>query len=290
MPPQETAPALDSDRTWDLLLQVADLAARPDGLPRRLALDDGVVLDTVAGAVRGARLDAEAQTLLDLFLPFARGGPARPVTVGQLGQSLDGRIATAAGRSHYITGEAGLVHLHRLRGLAQAVIVGAATVHYDDPRLTTRRVPGPNPVRVVLDPRGRLGTDQHVFRDTAAPTLLIRTADAAGPDPAHGQAEVLPLPAEADGAIACAAVLTALHRRGLHRVLVEGGGVTVSRFLEAGQLDRLHLTVAPLLIGSGRPAITLPEIDTLDLALRPQCRRFPMGEDTLFDCALTPVA
>jgi riboflavin-specific deaminase-like protein len=290
VPPIDTDPLLDSDRTWDLLLQVAALAARPDGLPRRLPLDEGIVLDTAGGAVRGARLDGDAQALLDLFLPFARGGPARPVTIGQLGQSLDGRIATAAGRSHYITGEAGLVHLHRLRGLAQAVIVGAATVHYDDPRLTTRRVPGPNPVRVVLDPRCRLGTDRHVFRDNAAPTLLMCAAAAAGGREAHGQAEVLPLPADGDGPIPCAAVLTALHRRGLHRVLVEGGGVTVSRFLEDGQLDRLHLTVAPLLIGSGRPAITLPEIDTLELALRPQCRRVFLGEDTLFDCALTPGA
>jgi riboflavin biosynthesis pyrimidine reductase len=82
------------------------------------------------------------------------------------------------------------------------------------------------------------------------------------------------------------ALLKALSARGIRRVLVEGGGVTVSRFLEAGLLDRLHLTVAPILMGSGRPGITLPAIETLDEALRPRCRRVPMGDDVLFDLDL----
>jgi riboflavin biosynthesis pyrimidine reductase len=83
-----------------------------------------------------------------------------------------------------------------------------------------------------------------------------------------------------------AALLAQLRERGLRRVLVEGGGVTVSRFLQAGLLDRLHLTVAPVLIGSGRPSITLDPIVSLDQALRPRCRRFTLGEDVLFDLDL----
>jgi riboflavin biosynthesis pyrimidine reductase len=69
-------------------------------------------------------------------------------------------------------------------------------------------------------------------------------------------------------------------------VLVEGGGITVSRFLAAGVVDRLHVTVAPLLIGSGRPALTLEPIDTLRQALRPRCRHFHLGDDILFDLDL----
>ena len=69
-------------------------------------------------------------------------------------------------------------------------------------------------------------------------------------------------------------------------MLVEGGGVTVSRFLEAGLLDRLHLTVAPILMGSGRPGITLPPIETLDPSLRARCRHIPLGDDLLFDLDL----
>ncbi|MBP6491038.1 MAG: dihydrofolate reductase family protein, partial [Thauera sp.] len=67
------------------------------------------------------------------------------------------------------------------------------------------------------------------------------------------------------------------------RVLVEGGGLTVSRFVHAGVIDRFHLLVAPLLIGSGRPGLALPPIDTVDEALRPACRLFRCGEDTVFD-------
>lgn len=80
--------------------------------------------------------------------------------------------------------------------------------------------------------------------------------------------------------------LATLPARGLRRVLVEGGGVTVSRLLEAGLLDRLHLTVAPILMGSGRPGITLPLIETLDQSLRARCRHVPLGDDLLFDLDL----
>jgi riboflavin biosynthesis pyrimidine reductase len=81
-------------------------------------------------------------------------------------------------------------------------------------------------------------------------------------------------------------VLDVLRSLGYRRVLVEGGGVTVSRFLHAGVVDRLHVTVAPMLIGSGRPALTLPPIDSLELALRPGCRFFRLGDDMLFDLDL----
>src|SRR6201991_2834844 len=86
-----------------------------------------------------------------------RSGRADSVTVvGQLGQSLDGRIATETGHSHYINGPAGLAHLHRLRALVDAVVVGIGTALADNPQLTVRRVSGPHPARVVIDTRGRL--------------------------------------------------------------------------------------------------------------------------------------
>src|SRR6516165_7264301 len=92
----------------------------------------------------------------DIFGPLRRGSIDDLVLVGQCGQSIDARIATSTGHSHYINGEAGLAHLHRLRSLVDAVVIGVGTAIADDPLLTVRRVEGPNPARVIVDPTGRL--------------------------------------------------------------------------------------------------------------------------------------
>ena len=92
----------------------------------------------------------------DVFGPLREGAIDDLVLVGQCGQSIDARIATSSGQSHYINGEPGLIHLHRLRALVDAVVIGIGTAIADDPQLTVRRVEGPNPARVVIDPNGRL--------------------------------------------------------------------------------------------------------------------------------------
>jgi len=98
-----------------------------------------------------------------LFGPLRSKPSGRPMAVGQIGQSLDGRIATLSGHSRYINGPEGIAHLHRLRALVDAVVVGAGTVRADDPQLTVREVSGPNPVRVVIDPNGTLPAGSRVF-------------------------------------------------------------------------------------------------------------------------------
>jgi riboflavin biosynthesis pyrimidine reductase len=88
----------------------------------------------------------------------------------------------------------------------------------------------------------------------------------------------------ANGSLRLADVLDLLAARGLRRIFVEGGGITVSRFLAAGCLHRLQITIAPLIIGSGRPSISLPEIGRLSEGLRPTVRRFDLGRDVLYEC------
>ncbi|MEK0084408.1 RibD family protein [Benzoatithermus flavus] len=247
-----------------------------------------LVVDTAGAVPRQGRhrLTAAARELLELHLPLALCPARRGFAGALLGQTLDGFIATREGHSRYINGRASLVHLHRLRALSDAVVIGVGTAIADGPRLTTRHVPGPDPVRVVIDPHGRLPAESGLLRDGAAPTLVIR-AGSGRPleERLSDQATVLHLPSR-DGRIEPAAIVTALAGRGLGRLLVEGGGFTVSRFLEAGLLDRLQLAISPVILGAGRPALPVTPAERLDQALRPSGRRFLMGEDVLFDLCL----
>lgn len=222
--------------------------------------------------------------LLDLYLPLCSATAARPLVVGHLGQSLDGFIATPSGDSQFVTGHDNIVHLHRLRALCDAVVVGAGTVAADDPLLTTRHVSGPSPLRVVFDPGRRLSPTFHVFTDGAAPTLYICARSRIAPGESHvGEATIAGIDSERP-ADAAPQVLQLLRSRGHARVFVEGGGVTVSAFVEANLLDRLHITIAPVIIGDGHPAIRLAPHTKLSDCRRPNYRVFRMGGDVLFDC------
>lgn len=249
-------------------------------------MDRATPQDEEWGALLAARDGGAlpASPLGALFGPLlaAPSAPDGCRIVGRLAQTLDGRIATGSFSSQWIGGAGDILHTHRLRALCDVVLVGAGTIRHDDPRLTTREAPGPNPVRVVLDARRRLPPTHRVFQDGAAPTLLVSAVE--GP-PAHGRAEVLRVPG-GDGGLDLAALLRALAARGLRRIFVEGGGQTVSAFLAAGCLDRLHVTVAPVILGSGIPAFTLPEAARIEDGLRFAWTVWPLGEDVLFDIAL----
>ena len=206
------------------------------------------------------------------------------VVLGRIAQSLDGRIATVSGMSFWISGPEDILHTHRLRALCDAIVVGAGTVKADDPLLTTRLCPGPSPVRVVIDTDRRLEDGFRMFQGGPA-TLLLAADDIVGAD-RLGTAEVLRLPRASTGGLAVPAVVAALAARGLRRIFVEGGGITVSRFLAAGVLDRLHVTVAPLLLGSGIPAFTLPGVPKPEDGLRLSWEVHRLGADLLFDIPL----
>jgi riboflavin-specific deaminase-like protein len=220
----------------------------------------------------------------DRFGPLRKGTVDDLVVVGQIGQSIDGRIATVTGHSKYINGPAGLAHLHRLRALVDAVVVGIGTAVADNPQLTVRRVAGPSPARVVLDPRGRLPADARLLSADGVRRLVI-TAEGSTPS-LPGDIEIAEIPASG-GEIAPAAILAALADRGLRRILIEGGAHTVSRFIAAGCLDRLHVMVAPIMFGSGQTGVTLAPIARADQALRAPMRAHLIGDEVLLDCDLS---
>lgn len=222
------------------------------------------------------------RTALDLYGPLARRD-IEPSVVGQIGQSLDGRIATSSGEVGEVSGADGLLHLHRMRALADAVVIGVKTALHDSPRLTVRHCEGPNPARVVIDPSGRLPDSSPVLTEDGARRIIIQ---ATGTSRSAG-VEVLQLAAP-NGRIEPAAIAQALRSEGLSSLLIEGGSFTIAKFLEAKLLDRLHVAISPILIGSGPSGLTmLGQSDDLADAIRPETRAFALGNEVVFDCALS---
>jgi len=291
------------DSGWSIVRAAARGAAQIAGVsrPGAFAIDSDERLQPVplgdsdavlvwrphAGFEAVLRADDPRKPLVDLYLPVCSATPATPITVGHLGQSLDGFIATHAGESRWVTGRENMIHMHRMRALSDAVVVGAGTVALDDPQLTTRLVAGPNPLRVVLDPGRRLEPHHRVFADDPAETLYVcgRSLLKAG-ERQFGRATIIGVEDAADGGVDLSALMRVLRERQCARVFVEGGGVTVSLFLAAHLLTRLHVAIAPLLIGDGRPAIRLAGRAALGDCHRPRYRVFRMGGDILFDCDL----
>jgi diaminohydroxyphosphoribosylaminopyrimidine deaminase / 5-amino-6-(5-phosphoribosylamino)uracil reductase len=153
----------------------------------------------------------------------------RPQVVWKVAATLDGRVAAADGSSRWITGEPARAAVHRLRATCDAVVVGSGTAVTDDPQLTVRDADGRDaerqPLRVVVDRRGRLPEHARVL-DDAAPTLVSRAADPA-------------------------ALLAELFDRDVRRVLLEGGPTLAAAFLRAGLVDEAVVHLAPKLLGAG---------------------------------------
>jgi diaminohydroxyphosphoribosylaminopyrimidine deaminase/5-amino-6-(5-phosphoribosylamino)uracil reductase len=234
-------------------------------------------LCSMAAGKMPANVDAPRGELWRCYAPIAE---AQSIVLGQLGQSLDGRTATWSGDSCYVNGREGLVHVHRLRALVDAVVVGVGTAVADDPLLTVRYVEGASPARVVVDPHGRLPNTAKVF---SPGVRRIALQSEWRPRPPGVETVVLPV---RDGVFEPSAIVHALASLGLHRLLIEGGAKTISGFLAAGVLDRLHLCVAPLLIGSGPHGLLLPCVARLDQAIRPPTATYRLGSDVLFDLDL----
>lgn len=200
--------------------------------------------------------EAEARRLNAPYLKLL--GTGRPYVHAKWAMTLDGKIATRAGDSKWISNEASRRRVHQLRGRMDAVLVGIGTALADDPLLTARP-PGPRtPSRLVLDSRARLPMTARLLRTTAeAPVIVVSGPDA---DPVRVQAlrgqgcEVLGLPG-VEGRPALAALLDELGRRRLTNLLVEGGSEVLGGFLDARAIDEVHVFVAPRLAG-GREALT----------------------------------
>ncbi|MRG91931.1 RibD family protein [Polyangium spumosum] len=210
---------------------------------------------------------------------------ARPWVTVHFAQSLDGRIATKAGDSRWISGQETTRFAHALRAAADAVLVGSGTALADDPLLTVRHVPGKQPLRVLLDTRGRVPPAAQLFRDTTTRTLHVTRQVLGAELPSHVERCALPVSPSGEG-VHLDALLVALAERGARELLVEGGRGVITSFLREGLVDRLVVTVAPLVIGEGIEAVGDLGTRKLDQALRLELRRvLHVGGDVLLELA-----
>lgn len=199
----------------------------------------------------------EGRELLGAWLPSVERG--RPFVTLKLATSLDGRIAAADGSSRWITSEVSRHHAHDLRAEVGAIVVGTGTALADDPSLTARNAAGElhgdQPLRVVVGYRPvPAGARLH---GPGGELLALRTHD----------------PAE---------VLARLQEREVRHVLVEGGPTLAAAFVRAGLVDEVHAYVAPVLLGSGPPALADLGVTTIDQAVRLTTRTvLPLGPDVL---------
>jgi 3,4-dihydroxy 2-butanone 4-phosphate synthase/GTP cyclohydrolase II len=180
----------------------------------------------------------------------------RPFVVVKYAQTLDGRIATAAGDSKWISGSEERRLSHALRAACDAVLVGIGTVSSDDPQLTVRLVPGASPVRVVLDTALRI-PDQAQVLDEAAWTVVV-TTDRSSPArrlELQSRGVAVPVMRRSPAGVDLVAALRWLQGSGVRSVLVEGGSRVITSMLQGGLVDRLIVSVAPTVIGAGREAV-----------------------------------
>jgi GTP cyclohydrolase II len=240
----------------------------------------------LAGVVPSATSTEDDAELVRRYAGLAAHG-TRSCTA-QMAQSLDGYVATRSGDGAALSGPEDHRHLHRLRALADAVVLGAQTVTADDPQLTVREVEGAHPVRVILDPHARIPRRSRLLTEAVAPTVWLIGEDAnldrgadAGEVGSH--VEVVRLGVED---FEPRRILDLLAERGWPRVLIEGGGRTVSRFLEAGCVDRLFLTSVPVLLGEGVRGIQLEGVEAMRDVARHPTRRFLLGEDVCTELIL----
>ncbi len=180
---------------------------------------------------------------------------ARPLVTLKTATTLDGRIATADGKSHWITGDEARAHAHLLRSKHDAILIGSGTALADDPLLTCR-LPGleeRSPLRIVLDARMRLPLDARLV-ETAHHTPTWLVTDKNGDVDRHKAyqdkgVEVIEAPVGQPDGVDLLWTIEALAARGLTRILVEGGGRLAAALLRLDLVDRLAWFRAPSMMG-----------------------------------------
>ncbi len=189
----------------------------------------------------------EAARLNEIFLYYIK--EKRPFVALKLAQSLDGVTALESGESKWITGEEARAAGRKLRHIYDAILVGASTIRADNPALTTRLPGRRDPIKIVLSSDGNLPEDAQIFKEGR--TIVAGSRNM--PEPARERlkalgAELILLPERA-GRPDVAALPAELGQREISSLLVEGGATVATSFIKANLVNKLHIYIAPLILG-----------------------------------------
>ena len=200
------------------------------------------------------------QSILNILLPILRKN--KKLVIAQIGQSIDGRIALNNGNSHYINNPKSIIYLHCLRSISDAIIVGSNTIKKDDPLLTTRKIKGTNPKRIIIDGSLSLNNKYKIFNDGNENIIFTKS----NKNIRLNNSTIIRLKEKNF----TKNFITQIKKLKYKNILVEGGSKTISELINNNFIDILQFMIAPILIGSGINSLNLKEISNLNKAIRPK--------------------
>ena len=200
------------------------------------------------------------QSILNILLPILRKN--KKLVIAQIGQSIDGRIALNNGNSHYINNPKSIIYLHCLRSISDAIIVGSNTIKKDDPLLTTRKIKGTNPKRIIIDGSLSLNNKYKIFNDGNENIIFTKS----NKNIRLNNSTIIRL----EEKNFTKNFITQIKKLKYKNILVEGGSKTISELINNKYIDILQFMIAPILIGSGINSLNLKEISNLNKAIRPK--------------------
>ena len=200
------------------------------------------------------------QSILNILLPILRKN--KKLVIAQIGQSIDGRIALNNGNSHYINNPKSIIYLHCLRSISDAIIVGSNTIKKDDPLLTTRKIKGTNPKRIIIDSSLSLNNKYKIFNDGNENIIFTKS----NKNTRLNNSTIIRLKEKNF----TKNLITQIKKLKYKNILVEGGSKTISELINNKYIDILQFMIAPILIGSGINSLNLKEISNLNKAIRPK--------------------
>ena len=193
--------------------------------------------------------------------------------IGQIGQSIDGKIALNNGKSHYINEKESIIYLHCLRSISDGVLVGVNTIIKDNPLLTTRKIKGQNPTRLIIDPSLKLTNKYKIFKDNNKNIIFTNSSKRKK----LYNTTIVKFPKKNF----TLSIYKYLKKTSLKTILIEGGPTTLSHFIELKLLNYMQFIISPTIIGSGIDSLKLKPITNLKNAIRKKNTISKLGKEII---------